>query len=176
MLPLASLGKCLRICASTSICHSPVRGFFTLLLLFYLSESDRRGIVSIRSNHGVWLPATAKVKANKWYQFPRIFSDGTTEIRYSREIIYGKRRAITYWEITTDPETLPENSTSFVMTNLQGKIQKTIGNFYGGRTWVEYGFRQVKQALGWTDYRFTKFEQIEKWWELIFSAYLMVSC
>jgi SRSO17 transposase len=148
-------------------------------------------IVSIRSNHGVWLPATAKVRANKWHQFSRIFSDGTTEIRYSREIIYGQRRAIIYWEITTDPETLPENSTSFVMTNLQGKIQKTVGNFYGGRTWVEYGFRQVKQELrsrcgrvsrpcnrpkqGWTDYRFTKFEQIEKWWELIFSAYLMVS-
>jgi hypothetical protein len=77
------------------------------------------------------------------------------------------------------------------MTNLQGKIQKTVGNFYGGRTWVEYGFLQVKQELrsrcgrvsrpcnrpkqGWTDYRFTKFEQVEKWWELIFSADLMVS-
>jgi SRSO17 transposase len=140
-----------------------------------LEKHNLSYIVSIRSNHGVWLPATAKVRANKWHQFPRTFSDGTTEIRYSREIIYGQRRSITYWEITTDPETLPENSTSFVMTNIQGKIQKTVGNFYGGRTWVEYGFRQVKQELGWTDYRFTKFEQVEKWWELIFSAYLMVS-
>jgi hypothetical protein len=123
----------------------------------------------------VWLLPGQQVRANKWHEFTRVFSDETTEIRFSREIIYGKRRAITYWEVTTDPETLPENSTSFVMTNLQGKIGKTVGNLYGSRTWVEYGFRQVKQELGWTDYRFTKSEQIEKWWELIYSAYLMVS-
>jgi hypothetical protein len=61
------------------------------------------------------------------------------------------------------------------MTNLKKDVQKTLGNLYGSRTWIEYGFRQVKQELGWTDYRFTKFEQIEKWWELIYSAYLMVS-
>lgn len=73
---------------------------------------------------------------------------------------------------------MPENSTSFIMTNIPGKtsqIQQTLGNLYRLRTWVEYGFRQVKQELGWTDYHFTKFEQIEKWWELILSTYLMVS-
>jgi SRSO17 transposase len=52
-------------------------------------------------------------------------------------------------------ETLPENSTVFVMTNLQGNIKKSLGNLYGLRTWIEYGFRQDKQELGWTDYRFT---------------------
>jgi SRSO17 transposase len=140
-----------------------------------LKQHNLSYIVAIRSNHGVWLLPEQKVRANKWHEFTRAFSDGSTEVRFSREIIYGKRRAITYWEITTDPKTLPENSTSFVMTNLQGKIGKIIGNLYGSRTWVEYGFRQVKQELGWTDYRFTKFEQIEKWWELIYSAYLMVS-
>jgi hypothetical protein len=40
---------------------------------------------------------------------------------------------------------------------------------------VEYGFRQCKQELGWTDYRFTNFSEIEKWWEIIFSVYLMIS-
>ena len=73
---------------------------------------------------------------------------------------------------------MPENSTSFVMTNLQlsrSKMKKTLGNLYGLRTWVEYGFRQCKQELGWTDYRFTNFSEINKWWEIIFSAYWMVS-
>jgi SRSO17 transposase len=118
------------------------------------------------------------VRANKWSQFEKVFSNQTTEIRYIREIIFGKRHQRTYWEITTDPETLPENSTSFVMTNLLGKsnqIKKILGNLYGLRTWVEYGFRQCKQELGWTDYRFTKFEQIERWWEIIMSTYLMIS-
>ncbi len=68
-----------------------------------------------------------------------------------REIIYGKKGAVTYWEITTDPETMPPNSTSFVKTNLKGKLKKIVGNLYGLRTWVEYGFRQCKQELGWTE-------------------------
>ncbi len=119
-------------------------------------------VVSIRSNHGVWLPAGQSVRANKWCKFERTFSNQKSETRYIREIIYGKKRAITYWEITTDPETMPENSTSFVMTNLQGNLKKILGDLYGLRTWVEYGFRQCKQELGWTDYRFTNFQHIER--------------
>jgi SRSO17 transposase len=135
-------------------------------------------VLAIRSNHGVLMPCNQRVRANKWCKFERIFSNQTSEIRYVREIIFGKRRTRTYWEITTDPETMPANSTSFVMTNLSGKtsqIKKILGNLYGLRTWIEYGFRQCKQELGWTDYRLTKFEQIEKWWEIIFSAYWMIS-
>ena len=39
----------------------------------------------------------------------------------------------------------------YVMTNLKGNIKKTLGNLYGLRIWVEYGFRQCKQELGWHD-------------------------
>jgi hypothetical protein len=104
-----------------------------------------------------------------------IFVQGSSDIR---EIIFGKRNYRTYWEITTDPETMPENSTSFIMTNIQStnsKLKKILGNLYGLRTWVEYSFRQCKQELGWTDYRLTKFQEINKWWEIIMSAYLMIS-
>ncbi|MGL5835717.1 MAG: IS701 family transposase [Waterburya sp.] len=135
-------------------------------------------VLAIRSNHGVWLSSEQKVRANKWCKFKRTFSDQKSETRYIREIIYGKRNQRTYWEITTDPKTMPENSTSFVMTNIQStrsKMKKQIGNLYGLRTWVEYGFRQCKQELGWTNYRFTNFQGINKWWEIIFSAYWMVS-
>ena len=55
-----------------------------------------------------------------------------------------EKKAITYWKITTEEETMPENSTSFVMTNLQGNLKKTLGDLYGLRTWVECGFRQCK--------------------------------
>ena len=73
---------------------------------------------------------------------------------------------------------MPENSTSFIMTNPQetrNKMKTTLGNLYGLRTWVEYGFRQCKQELGWTSYKFTDFREINKWWEIIFSAYSMIS-
>ena len=70
---------------------------------------------------------------------------------------------------------LPENSNSFIMTNIQGNVKKFLGNLYGLRTWVEYGFRQCKQELGWTDYRLTRFKELEKCWEMIFFVYIVVS-
>ena len=135
-------------------------------------------IVSIRKDHGVWMPSEQKVRSNKWYEFKRVFSNGNKEDRYIREIIYGKRHKTTYWQITTNTETLPENGTSFVKTNLQDSrinLKKIIGNLYGQRTWIEYGFRQCKQELGWTDYRLTKAENILNWWEIINSVYWMIS-
>jgi len=143
-----------------------------------LEKHNLPWVVAIRSNHGVWMPSHQQVRSNRWSQFQREFSEGKSEIRYIREIIYGRRQSITYWEVTTDPETLPAQSTSFIMTNLQGKLSQLkscLGNLYGQRTWIEYSFRQCKQELGWTDYRFTDFASIEKWWELILSAYLMIS-
>lgn len=132
-------------------------------------------VVSIRKNHGVWMGPNERVRANKWCKFTRTFRDGKIETRYIREIIYGKKRRITYWEMTTDTENLPKNSTSFVRTNCQGNLEKRLGDLYGQRTWVEYGFRKCKQELGWKDYRLTKIESIEKWWGLINSVYTMVS-
>jgi SRSO17 transposase len=89
------------------------------------------------------------VRANKWCKFERVLDDGSREVRYIREIIYGKKRALRYWEITTDIETLPENSTWYVMTQIPGVLAKEVGNLYGNRTWIEYGFRQSKSELGW---------------------------
>ena len=146
-------------------------------LITTLNKHEIPWILAIRNNHGVWMQKDQKVRANKWCKFERIFSNQKSETRYVREIVYGKRRQITYWQLTTEPETMPENSTSFVMTNLQhkrSKIKKILGNLYGERTWVEYGFRQCKQELGWTDYRFTKFKDINKWWSIIFTVYLMI--
>lgn len=88
----------------------------------FISILDRHKlpwILAIRSNHGVWLSKEQKVRANNWCKFTRTFSDQKSETRYIREIIYGQRNYQTYWQITTDPETMPENSTSFVMTNIQ---------------------------------------------------------
>ena len=61
------------------------------------------------------------------------------------------------------------------MTNLTGNIILSVGSQYTLRTWIEYGFKQVKNELGWHDYRLTDYQSIERWWEMIFSAYLLVS-
>lgn len=52
---------------------------------------------------------------------------------------------------------------------------REVGNFYGLRTWVEYGLKQSKNELGWADFRLTHYPDIERCWEIVCSAYLMVS-
>lgn len=132
-------------------------------------------ILAIRSNHALWLPEDQEVIQEPWQTFERTFSNGTTEVRYMAEVIYGKRHRKQYWRLTTDPETLPDNSTSFVMVCAPAIKLKEIGDHYGFRTWIEYGLKQAKDALGWADFRLTNYAQIEKWWELVMSAFLMVS-
>lgn len=50
-----------------------------------------------------------------------------------------------------------------------------VGDLYGLRNWVEYGFEQSKNELGWADFRVTDYVPIEKGWEIVMSPYLMVT-
>jgi SRSO17 transposase len=140
-----------------------------------LDELKLPYILAIRSNHGMWLPEDQQVYSKPWQCFQRTFSNGTSETRYIQEIIYGTRRQKQYYLLTTDPETLPENATSYVMVSAPEVSLEAIGDHYGFRTWVEYGLKQSKDVLGWADFRVTDYQQIEKWWELVMSAFLMVS-
>ena len=92
-----------------------------------------------------------------------------------REIIFGKKGYRRYWEVTTDPKKLPPNSTWYVMTEIPDLSYKDVGKLYGCRNWVEYGRSMSKNELGWADFRPRRYESIEKWWELVSSAYLLVS-
>ena len=132
-------------------------------------------VVAIRANHGVLMPPRQRLRYTTWSKFDRVFANGDTELRYIREIIFGQRRAIRYYHITTDVEKQPPESTWLIMTNLPGTIKNTVGNTYGLRTWIEYGFKHSKNELGWADFRLTDYQNIEKWWEIVCSAYLMVS-
>jgi SRSO17 transposase len=132
-------------------------------------------IVAIRSNHGVWMPQEQEVTHQPWQKFTRTFSNGETEVRYRQEIIFGTRRTRRYWLLTTDPKTLPDNSTVYVMSNAPEVKLDEIGDAYGYRTWIEYGLKQSKDALGWADFRLTHYKQIERWWEIVMSAFTMVS-
>ncbi|MCC5651865.1 IS701 family transposase [Nostoc sp. XA013] len=140
-----------------------------------LDELNLTYIVAIRSNHSVELLPRQRVQELKWHKFNRVFSDLSTEERFIREIIAGKRKEVRYWEITTDSENLPDNSTWYVMSKYPNITLREVGNFYGLRTWVEYGLKQSKNELGWADFRLTHYPDIERWWEIVCSAYLMVS-
>jgi SRSO17 transposase len=144
----------------------------------FRSVLDKLGLnylVAIRSNHSVELLRGQHIQYLKWHKFQRVFSNLSSENRFTREIIHGKRGEHRYWQITTDIEQLPGNSTWYVMSKYPNIIPREVGNFYGLRTWVEYGLKQSKNELGWADYRFTRYQDIERWWEIVCSAYLMVS-
>ena len=79
-----------------------------------------------------------------------------------------------YWEITTDIDTISENSTWYLMTQIPVVLAKEVGKLYKKRTGIKYGSRQSKSELGWTDFRVTQYSQIENWWEIICSAYLII--
>jgi SRSO17 transposase len=132
-------------------------------------------VVAIRDNHGVWMLPGERVRQTRWRPFLRTFSDDTSQTRYLCEIIFGKRGRLRYFHLTTDPRTLPPATTCLVMTNLSGNLHQTLGDSYGLRTWIEYGFKHIKNELGWADYRLTDYAAIERWWEMVFSAYLLVS-
>ena len=61
------------------------------------------------------------------------------------------------------------------MTKVPQIKYQEVGNLYGLRNWVEYGLKQSKNELGWADFRVTDYSRIERWWEMVMSAYLMVS-
>ena len=167
---LESLGFKIKLVLADSFYGESESSFVSILEQLKLEYA-----LAIRSNHGVLMPSGARVRCNCRRCFERMFSDGESEERYIREIIFGKRRSRQYWQITTDPETLPENSTWLVMTKIKDIDYKEVGNLYGIRNWVEYGLKQSKNELGWADFRLTHYPDIEKWWELVMSAFLLVS-
>jgi SRSO17 transposase len=132
-------------------------------------------VVAIRSTHGVWMLPGQRLRRTRWRSFDRVFTDGSHEQRFLRETIFGTRRSVRYFQITTNPQTLPPETTWDLMTNQPGKIEDTVGNTFGLRTWIEYGFKHAKDDLGWADYRVTDYAAIARWWELVMSAYTLVS-
>lgn len=141
-----------------------------------LTELKLNFIVAIRSNHPVWMMPGERLRYNRWRSYTQQLSHRQAETRLIREIIFGKRRSLRYYQITKSNTPDPTGNESwYIMTNLPGNIQLQVAQLYSLRNCIEYGFKQVKNELGWTDYRLTDYSSIERWWEMIFSAYLLVS-
>ncbi len=133
-------------------------------------------IVAIRSNHSVLMPPGSRKRYNRWKAYEQELSHRKSETRYMREIIFGKRRCFRYYQISKVNTPDPTGDESwYIMTNLSVELQLIIPQLYSLRNWIEYGFKQVKNELGWADFRLTDFPSIERWWEIIFSVYLLVS-
>lgn len=102
-----------------------------------LEQGGLRYVVAIRSTHGVWMEARERIRTTHWRPFERVFADGSSHERYLQETIFGRRRSTRYFQITSDPVRRPPESTWQLMSNLPGKIEQSVGNTFGLRTWIE---------------------------------------
>lgn len=133
-------------------------------------------IVAIRSNHPVWLLPEQRVQYSRWFVYEQTLPYRQSDLRFIREIIFSQRCPLRYYQISKniDPDPKSENMW-LITTNLPGNIKLKVAQLYSLRILLDYGFKQIKNELGWADFRLTDYQSIERWWEIIFSAYLLVS-
>lgn len=136
------------------------------------SSEEARLAGGIEEVAEIWVTRDLAVMAGE-----TVLAGGSSTPRFIREVVFGRRKGYRqrFFQLTTDPVRQPPATTWYIVTNLPGKIEQTVGDLYGWRTWIEYGFKQAKDELGWADYRLTDAANIERWWELVMCAYLLVS-
>jgi hypothetical protein len=127
----------------------------------------------------------------QWVPISRTFRDGSTQDWWALEIVAGPygghmgpdktERAVV---ATTDPQTLPDLTTWYLVTNLpapsacpvtqhpfaQASLEEVI-RLYGLRMWVEQSYKQVKHALGWSQYQVRSDQAIRRHWQLVCCAF-----
>jgi len=105
----------------------------------------------------------------EWQRIERTFRDGHTGTWYAGDATLGgwgpheRMRLVTG---TRDPATLPDKATWYLATNLPrpgsphgqscghpAADLAEVVRIYGIRNWIEQGYKQVKDQLGWADFQ-----------------------
>jgi SRSO17 transposase len=122
-----------------------------------------------------------------WTPVVRRFRDGHEETRWAADLRYGPYgpdKPMRVVVATADPATLSPLTTWYLATNLPhpGSPQADgapfapadlaeIVRLYGLRNWVEQGYKQLKQELGWADFMVRADQAIRRHWHLVFCAF-----
>ena len=104
-----------------------------------------------------------------WQRVTRIFRDGHAETWYAADATlgwWGPDGSTRLVIATADPAALPDKATWYLATNLPrpggpreaGSPHPAAGlaeivRIYGIRHWIEQGYKQVKDELGWADFQ-----------------------
>jgi DDE superfamily endonuclease len=154
-------------------------------------------VLALKPRKGTWAPAEqahTPVEAARelgwggpgrpgaWRRVTRRFRDGHTETWWAADAQlggWGPQGPHRLVVATTDPATLPKLTTWYLLTNLprprSGRAQQAqlgeIVALYGLRNWVEQGYKQVKDELGWADFQVRSDRAIRRHWTLVCLAF-----
>jgi hypothetical protein len=124
----------------------------------------------------------------EWKAIIRRFRDGHEERWWAAEVEtlvgYGPEESVRLVAVSTDPSTLPANSSWYLTTNLPvagssrekqsplaaASLEEVV-RLYGLRMWVEQSYKQVKGELGFSEFQVRSERAIRRHWQLVFCAF-----
>jgi hypothetical protein len=154
-------------------------------------------VLALKPRKGAWAPAgqahtpveaagelgfKGPGRPGPWRRVTRRFRDGHTETWWAADARlggWGPDRPHRLVVATTDPARLPKLTTWYLLTNLprpaarraqQAQLSEIVGA-YGLRNWVEQGYKQVKDELGWADFQVRSDRAIRRHWTLVCCAF-----
>jgi DDE superfamily endonuclease len=123
----------------------------------------------------------------RWVQLTRTFRDGSEQGWWAVELVagpYGPGKAERAVVATTDPATVPDLPTCYLVTNLPASTASAengspllsasleqIVRLYGLRTRVEQNYKHVTHALGCSQYQVRSDKAIRRQWQLVCCAF-----
>lgn len=145
---------------------------------------DVAGTLQDVAHEAGWVSAE---QPGKWVHMTRTFRDGSSQDWWVLEIVagpYGPDKTERAIVATTDPESLPDLSTWYLVTNLPAPTERLgshppfppasleeVIRLYGLRMWVEQSYKHVKHALGWSQYQVRSDKAIRRHWQLVWCAF-----
>jgi SRSO17 transposase len=159
-------------------------------------------VVALKPSHSWWHPIRAigslqeaaragrwksPERPGKWVKVTRTFRDGSKEDWWALEVVtgpYGPDKPQRVVIATTNPLTLPDLTTFYLVTNLPApgsqraevsplaaaSLEEVV-RLYGLRMWVEQSYKQVKHALGWSQYQVRSDRAMRRHWQLVCCAF-----
>lgn len=159
-------------------------------------------VLALRPSHAWWAPVETTGSLQEaahdaawesadapgdWQRVERSFRDGHVETWWALEVAvgpYGPERRQRAVVATTDPATLPEHTTWYLVTNLPAPDAPPartsplpaadlteVVRLYGLRNWVEQSYKHVKHALGWSAYQVRSDRAMRRHWALVWCAF-----
>ena len=134
-----------------------------------------RGRAPAEADHS-FADAAQALPLRAWQPVLRRFRDGHAQRWWAAELtLFGYRPDKTVRAIcaTTDRRVLPALSTWYLTTNLpreQAPLAEIV-RLYGLRNWVEQGYKQMKDELGWADFMVRSDRAIRRHWTLVLCAF-----